>query len=154
MKGYSQNHAIRVNQIGYITNEVKTAFIANKNATSFEIKDAQTDKTVYQGKPSENSYWKMSEENLQTIDFSDFKQEGFYYIVCGDEKSFPFKIQNEHLFNDISKASIRAFYYWRASTELVPQHATWKGTDFSRPMGHKDDVVKVHSSAATKSRPT
>ena len=153
MKGYSQNHAIRVNQIGYITNDVKTAFIANKNATSFEIKNAQSDETVYQGKPSESSYWNMSEENLQTIDFSDFKQEGSYYIMCGDEKSFPFKIQNENIYNEISKASIRAFYYWRASTELLPQHATYNGTDFSRPMGHKDDVVKIHSSAATKSRP-
>ena len=155
MSAFSQKteHAIRVNQIGYLSNDVKTAFIANKNATSFEIKDAQTDKTVYQGKPSESLYWNMSEENLQTVDFSDFKQEGTYYVLCGDEKSYPFKIQNENLYNEISKASIRAFYYWRASTELLPQHATYNGTDFSRPMGHKDDVVKIHSSAATKSRP-
>ena len=155
MSAFSQKveNTIRVNQIGYLTNDVKTAFIANKNATSFEIKDAQTDKTVFQGKPSESLYWNMSEENLQTVDFSDFKQEGTYYVLCGDEKSYPFKIQNENLYNEISKASIRAFYYWRASTELLPQHATYNGTDFSRPMGHKDDVVKIHSSAATKSRP-
>ncbi|MBO7124520.1 MAG: hypothetical protein J6V74_01605, partial [Bacteroidales bacterium] len=64
MKSYSQDiHAIKVNQIGYTTNDVKTAFVANKNCSAFEIKDVQTNETVYQGKPSESTLWNMSEEN-------------------------------------------------------------------------------------------
>lgn len=154
MNGYSQAlHAVKVNQVGYATHDYKTAFVANKNVTSFEIKNATTHETVYQGKPSESIYWKMSEENIQTIDFSDFKQEGRFYIACNDAQSFPFTIQNKNIYTDVQKAAIRAFYYWRASTALLPKHAIYKGTDFSRPLGHSDDVVKIHKSAATKSRP-
>ncbi|MBR5433102.1 MAG: glycoside hydrolase family 9 protein [Bacteroidales bacterium] len=155
MNTFSQPNgiSIRVNQIGYNVDGPKTAFVANKQANTFEIKSVTTNSVVYTGKLSEGSLWDKSEEMLQCADFSDFKQVGQYYIACGDDTSFPFQIQEKNLYTDISKASIRAFYYWRASTELLPQHATWNGTDFSRPMGHKDDVVKIHSSAATKSRP-
>ena len=74
MKGYSQNHAIRVNQIGYISNDVKTAFIANKNATTFEIKDAQTDETVYELIQDDYMHITVNEE--------DFRKMGIDYIYA------------------------------------------------------------------------
>lgn len=151
MYTFSQN--IRVNQVGYLLQREKTAFVANMQEKSFAIKDAQTNATVYNGTLSEGKYWNLSEETLQVADFSDFKQEGKYYISCGEANSYPFTIKANDIFQEISKASLRSFYYWRASTELLPEHATFNGIDFSRPMGHADDRVYIHKSAATKSRP-
>ena len=41
MPSISQTNSIRVNQIGYYANNNKLAFIANKQAQSFDIKDAK-----------------------------------------------------------------------------------------------------------------
>lgn len=150
---YSFSQSIRVNQVGYQTQREKTAFIANLQAKTFVLKDVQTNAIVYNGTLDNGKFWDLSDETLQVADFSDFKQEGTYIISCGDENSYPFTIKNDNIFQNVSKAALRAFYYWRASTELLPQHATFNGIDYSRPMGHADDVVYIHKSAATKSRP-
>lgn len=144
---------IRVNQIGYYANEPKVAYTANNKQDSFAICDAETNQPVYTGKPSDEVYWDKSEEKIQALDFSSFTKEGTYYISCGEHKSFPFQIANDKLFQPISKASIRAFYYWRASTALDAKHATHNGINFARELGHPDTEVKIHKSAATKKRP-
>jgi endoglucanase len=46
-------------------------------------------------------------------------------------------------------ASLKAFYFNRAGTALLPQHAgAW-----ARPAGHPDTRVLVHASAASPGRP-
>ncbi len=153
MQALPQIHSIRVNQIGYQLFGQKYAFLANMNTQSFDVCDAKTNEVVYTGSMGGGTYWDMSDETLQIADFSDFQTEGSYYIRSGEQTSFPFVIQKENIFTAISKASIRAFYYWRASTELLPEYATFNGVDFSRPLGHADTEVKIHKSAATKTRP-
>lgn len=152
MKVFSQDNSIRVNQIGFQVTSEKQAIIVDEVATSFDIRSSQTDEIVFQGKLTEAKYSKFSEENVKFASFSDLTTPGTYYILCNGHKSYPFTI-NDNIYNDISKATIRAFYYWRASTELLPEHATWNGVDFSRQMGHADNQVKIHKSAATASRP-
>ncbi len=153
MQSFSQTNSIRVNQIGYYANKNKLAFIANKQAQTFDIKDAKTNAVVYSNTLSNETYWNLSEENLQIADFSDFNQIGTYYISCGEENSYQFAITDQRLFRPISQAALKAFYYWRASTELLPQHATFNGIDYSRKMGHADTNVIIHKSAATATRP-
>lgn len=152
MNVFSQNNSIRVNQLGFPVSCCKQAIVSDENATTFEIRNTQTDEVVFQGNLSESKYSKFSEENVKFAQFSELTTLGTYYIFCNGHKSNPFTI-NDNIYHDISKASIRAFYYWRASTELLPEHATWNGIDFSRPMGHADDHVIIHKSAATTSRP-
>lgn len=152
MNVFSQNNSIRVNQLGFPVSCCKQAIVSDENATTFEIRNTQTDEVVFQGNLSESKYSKFSEENVKFAQFSELTTPGTYYIFCNGHKSNPFTI-NDNIYHDISKASIRAFYYWRASTELLPEHATWNGIDFSRPMGHADDHVIIHKSAATTSRP-
>ncbi len=152
MKAFSQDNNIRVNQLGFPVSYNKQAIVADENATSFEIRNLQNDEVVFQGILTDAKYSKFSEENVKFADFSEVTTPGSYYVFCNGRKSKPFQI-NDVIYNDISKATIRAFYYWRASTELLPEHATWNGTDFSRPLGHADTQVKIHKSAATKSRP-
>src|SRR5690606_13563891 len=53
------------------------------------------------------------------------------------------------VFEEVGTASLKAFYYNRASIELEEQYAgAW-----ARPLGHPDDRGLVHASAASKERP-
>lgn len=151
MHVFSQN-IIRINQIGFPVSHEKFAIIADEKATDFELRNAQNDKVVFQGKLSDARFSKFSEEYVKYADFTEYKTRGTYYLYCNGNKSNPFTIQDK-IYQEVSQASIRAFYYWRASTELLPQHATWHGIDFSRPLGHADTEVKIHKSAATQNRP-
>ena len=153
MQSFSQTSNIRVNQIGYYANQNKIAFVANKQAKNFDIKDAKTNTVVYSNSLSDEMYWNLSEENLQIADFSNFNKIGTYYLSCGEENSYLFTITDQRLFRPISQAALKAFYYWRASTDLLPQHATFNGINYSRKMGHPDTQVSIHKSAANPNRP-
>jgi endoglucanase len=144
---------IRVNQIGYYSESPKKAILANMDASFFEIKSVETDEEVYQGKPGDGKRWRESGEIVQIIDFSDFKVPGKYYIQSGKEKSFPFEIKNELLYDSLSVWTLKAFYLWRASIDIDSQYAAFGNDNYARKMGHPDDTVYVHHSAATAARP-
>lgn len=143
---------IRINQVGYTTTMKKYAFVVDEHASTFSLHDIHSDSIVFQGRLGDSKYCSLSEENVKCADFSIFQTEGTFYIECNGNKSYPFVIQKDNIYRNVSKASIRAFYYWRASTELLPQYATWNGIDFSRALGHADTEVKIHKSAVTKVR--
>ena len=147
----SSQKLIRVNQVGYRTMMPKVATVAGMDATSFEIKENKTDETVYKGVLEQGRYWMQSMETIQKIDFTDFDGKGIYYIQIGDEKSYPFMIADSP-FDGVLHASLRAFYYWRASAAIEPPYSISKGYDFSRKLGHPDTLVFVHRSAASDGR--
>lgn len=143
---------VRVNQMGYLTESPKIAIASSLNTSDFEIKDAKSDKTVFKGTLSESKFWSQSNENLQTIDFSDFKEEGEYYIDVNGEKSYNFEIKKEGLFHDLSVWTIKAFYLWRSSIAIDSMYASLGKYNFARDLGHPDTMVFIHSSAATEER--
>lgn len=145
---------IRVNQIGYISDAPKVATVANMDASNFEVKDFESGQIVYRGNLGKGKFWSQSNENIQKIDFSEFKKPGKYVLQVDEEISFPFVISNSSdIFHDLSVASIRAFYYWRSSCELKAPYSVFKGVDYARPLGHPDTLVFIHQSAATEKRP-
>lgn len=86
---------IRINQMGYLPGSVKAAVYISKTPKMFEyfeLKDALTDKVIYK---SENlrqhgNYYEL--KDTWRLDFSDFNDEGAYYIQLGETKSPNFKI--------------------------------------------------------------
>ncbi len=140
---------IKVNQIGYFTNGPKMAAIPGENQVEFNVVNAETGEVVFSGTSSEAQHWQYSDENIVLADFSEFTQTGEFVIRVDDyEDSFPFRIADD-VMRELSKASLKAFYFNRASTALESQYAgTW-----ARPAGHPDDEVFVHESAATEDRP-
>jgi endoglucanase len=144
---------IRVNQIGYYTESPKKAIFANMDAAHFEIKSVENDEEVYRGKLSDGKRWKESGEIVQVADFSDYKIPGKYYIKSGSEKSYPFEIADDYLFDSLSVWTLKAFYLWRASIDIDSQYAAFGNENYARKMGHPDDNVLVHSSVATPARP-
>ena len=149
----SAQEFIRINQIGYYSQSPKTAILANMNAASFQIRKVNSEEEVYEGKLSEGKFWNQSGETVQIADFSDFKTPGKYFIRIGKEESYPFEIKEQNLFDSLSVWSLKAFYLWRASTEIKPEYAAFGKDNYARKAGHPDDMVYIHSSAASKNRP-
>ena len=145
------NIDIRLNQIGFYSKGPKSAaIVTNGNATTFTIKSADRIRTVFNGTLSVSSYWAQSGENVKIADFDSFSTPGTYVVeVPGLGYSYTFKIA-DNIFVDLNKAALKAYYYNRASTELLPIHAgIW-----ARKAGHPDNEVIIHPSAASATRPT
>ncbi|NLD98641.1 MAG: endoglucanase, partial [Fibrobacter sp.] len=104
---------------------------------------------VFKNKLTSGGNWDASNENTLIADFSSFKNPGEYKIqVQGSSDSYPFEIKS-HVHNDLARASIKAFYFNRASMAIEQQY----GDKWSRPMGHPDNQVVIHGSAASSNRP-
>ena len=140
---------IRLNQIGFYPEGPKLAVITNPAATSFRVLSADGTE-VFSGKLSEPKEWPHSKEKVKQADFSTFNIAGSYVLsVPGVGNSYPFEI-SEKVHAEPAKASIKAFYFQRASTALPQEFAgRW-----AREAGHPDTDVKIHNSAATANRPS
>ncbi len=140
---------IRLNQIGFLPNAPKLAIIKSTTATTFEIKSSDLSITFFTGKLSAQFNWSASNENIKRADFSSFSTPGTYVLVIPDKgKSHPFTI-NAINFDALAKASLKAFYFNRASTALLQQNAGI----YARSAGHPDNAVVVLPSAASTNRP-
>ncbi|MDQ2078496.1 glycoside hydrolase family 9 protein [Marinimicrobium sp. ABcell2] len=141
--------SIKVNQVGFTPTATKMAVVPSNSADRFSLIPEGTNTAVYSGRLSASSTWDHSGETVKIADFSDFSRTGEYRIrVEGLPDSHPFSIAPD-VYVDVNDASLKAFYFNRASTELLEEHAGI----YARPAGHPDDQVKVHSSAASRHRP-
>jgi endoglucanase len=137
---------IKLNQLGFFVNGPKKAVVNGGIAGPFYIVNQVLNDTVYKGTLSASKTWSYSSESVRIADFSDFKKPGTYRLrVPGiNSSSYPFTISSTPLSN-ISKGSIKGFYYQRASMALNPQYAgIW-----ARAAGHPDNHVLIHNSAAS-----
>lgn len=116
----------------------------------FTIIAKGTGNVVFEGvlnNPVQSAY---SSLNTCVADFSGLQDTGTFYLdIKGLGRSCNFTIQ-EHVYRKVAIASLKAFYYQRASMPLLPAFAG----KWSRKEGHPDTVVLIHSSAAFKKRTT
>lgn len=94
----AQSSWVRVNQIGYLTNDVKVAVWvskSNEQINSFEVVDAKTKKIVYQGNKVKNEGALWAFTSTARLDFSDLKTNGTYFVRVGETKSPSFQIGND-----------------------------------------------------------
>src|SRR5690606_10847443 len=140
---------IKVNQIGYPLSAQKLAVVPAVTAKDFSIVIAGTNDEIYTGKLSAESTWAPAQESVKLADFSPLTAPGDYQLrVEGLPDSVVFTIDND-IYQALNAAAAKAFYFNRASTELLPEHAGI----YARPAGHPDDQVFVHASAADAIRP-
>jgi endoglucanase len=140
---------ILVNQVGYAPASSKIALV-RADAVKFEILDAQSGKIVFEGKTGDAKEWKYSGDKVSTADFTSLQTPGKYklYLPHQNISSFEFAI-GEGLYNNLTKASAKAFYFNRCSYAITPEY----GSKWARPAGHPDTDVFIHESAASKERP-
>ena len=146
----SQPTTIYLNQLGYFPYQEKVAVI--EGSTNFFKKYVVRNSAgnpVLKGRLLKTTHYKSSFSNDKAfrIDMSSIIRPGEYTLEINDTKA-KFVINNNVL-QDVCKASIKAFYYQRAS---MPIEARYAG-QWSRPAAHMDTEVLVHPSAATSTRP-
>ena len=145
---YSYGAAVHLNQLGFYPEESKKAVAVGASSDSFYVVNSQNSK-VFSGTLGAQKNWDASGENARIADFSPFSDIGEYKIqIAGCPDSYMFKISHSvHL--ELAKASIKAFYYNRASFALEEQFAgVW-----ARNAGHPDNEALIHPSAASANRP-
>lgn len=96
--GSNNNSWIRINQLGYLPKQAKVAVfmgMEEKGTQEFVLRDAKTNAVVYQGsgQPTNAARWGMKQ--TLRLNFSDFEQEGGYYIECNGGRSPYFRIAPE-----------------------------------------------------------
>ena len=129
-----------INQIGYRVGDAKEFTLADGNG-DVEIVDA-SGTTVLKVTPSAASNWEPSGQNVQLVDISDLNVPGTYSIkVGGQELRKDLKIA-PNTYEDVTKASLKWYYYQRASMALEESYAgQWK-----RAAGHTNASVQLHNS--------
>lgn len=141
--------AIRLNQTGFYPKGPKEAAVITEKESRFFLVNTGSRDTVFSGTLSEPRQSPYSKKYIRLADFSTFSKSGTYVLVVpGLGSSYAFKIEPDvHL--AAAKGSLKAFYYIRASAEILsPYGGKWK-----RLEGHPDTVVEIHPSAASPERP-
>ncbi len=141
---------IHINQIGYYPDLEKLGVVIDGTEEMvFRIWPASLDTILYEDTLSAPMYWDKSEEYVSIADFTDFTMEGQFVLEVPEiGRSYPFVISTARM-DDVLRASLKSYFYNRASTALTPEFAgIW-----ARDEGHPDTAVKIHASAASAARP-
>ena len=149
----SQNQfaPIRLNQVGYYPNSTKLAIVTGRvSSEDFYIVTADGTDTLYENYLSLERKSPYSSTITREADFTDFKKVGHYILrVQGINQSYPFEIKND-VYEDLSKAMLKGFYYQRSSDALEEKYAgKWSRTDV-----HSQNVLFIQPSVFTDDRGT
>ena len=140
---------VRLNQLGYLPGAQKLAILPEGPGGAFSVIDTRTGAAVYTGEQGAAAVWEPSDERVRVADLSSVITPGEYLLRAdGLVDSDPFRIDS-NVYVELEAAALKAFYFNRASTALLPGHAG----AYARAAGHPDDKVLVHASAASATRP-
>ena len=140
---------VKVNQLGYLPHAAKIAIIPNTTELTFDVVNTVDNTVVLSGNLSEALFWEPSEETVKQADFSALQMEGTFKIVIAGKADSPAFSIGSAIYSDAHDAALKAYYFNRASIELLPEFAgVW-----ARAPGHPDDQVEVIAAAATVDRP-
>lgn len=143
---FAQSERIRINQVGYALGQPK--FAVSLDSAAVDIVDSASGASVLQPVLNAQKYWTAAEETAWILDFSALEKPGTYLIKIGTQTSYPVRIQATP-YMDLTRASIKAFWYNRSSYALPAAYAG----KWARDLGHIDTSVYVHASAASDKRP-
>lgn len=129
------NSQVFVNQAGYLTNKTKLVYLSS-SADSFYVHNILDSSIVYK---NETELWKENDPStgltIYRGDFTDFIQNGEFYITDNlENKSYPFEI-SDTVFNSVLKKSLKGFYFQRCGVPLLSTNA---GV-YAHPICHNND---------------
>lgn len=108
---------IKVDQVGYLPDNPKLALVTAQ-ATTFEVKNAADNATVFKGELSQPSKDADTGDSVQIADFSKLKKSGTYYLdVPGVGRSWTFAISPD-VFSRTYYLAMRGFYGQRCGTAV------------------------------------
>ena len=128
-----------MNQLGFYPEAEKTVVYPGNDANGLEVRDLNG-KTVLKLDAPDVYDWEYSGEEVQTFDISAIKTPGTYRLFRGGSYVGSPITVGKGVYHDLLKASLKWFYYQRASMPLEEKYAgKWK-----RAAGHMDDRVIVY----------
>jgi endoglucanase len=131
---------IVVNQIGYLPGQSKIALLLNSSSAEapVELVDHQTGAIVFSEKAGQTQTDEASGDVIQTIDFSNFQQQGQYHWQMGSLQSVPFKIASQ-VYQETFVTLLRSYYLQRCGVELSdPINGIY------HPPCHIKDAIMAH----------
>ena len=129
-----------INQIGYRPGDFKEFALVDANGNVDFVNAAG--QVVLSVTPKAASYWDASGQNVQLVDFSKLSEAGTYSIKVNGNVLRSDLVVKSQTFEEIVKASIKWFYYQRASMALESQYAG----KWARAAGHTNAAAKLHNS--------
>ena len=129
-----------INQIGYRPGDFKEFALVDANGNVDFVNAAG--QVVLSVTPKAASYWDASGQNVQLVDFSKLSEAGTYSIKVNGNVLRSDLVVKSQTFEEIVKASIKWFYYQRASMALESQYAG----KWARAAGHTNATAKLHNS--------
>jgi endoglucanase len=150
--------AVVVNQLGFYPDAPKRAVVTGVTLRDvFYIVSVADNAPSWQGRVDTLYFGRLgpvtpsanSSLSTRVADFSAVRKPGTYRVVVPNlPNSYPFVIAANAL-RPAAVAALKGFYYMRSAMPLTPGYAG----QWSRPAGHPDTAVLVHSSAASTQRP-
>ena len=139
---------IVINQIGYYPEWPKSAFLLNASdnrVQQAEMIDCNTNKPVFSfqvGKPIKDA---ASTDAIATLNFTEFRQPGCYYLKVGDIKSYYLQIGN-NIYNEPLTKLLHSYYLQRCGVAIDDpvtkiRHAACHVNDGT--MAHDDAVHRA-----------
>jgi endoglucanase len=148
LKADSGKFKIRLNQIGFYPDAPKLAIVLANRKGSFSLQTTNK-KTVFKGILKRSLQADFAGKYTWIADFSAYRKPGNYILnVPGTGTSYTFSISRS-VHQQVADASIKAFYFMRASIPLLEKYAG----KWHRAAGHPDNKVLVHASAVSQGRP-
>ena len=130
------------NQVGFITKSQKQMAVVGAEGKEIVFKTSSGNEVLKVTAPTAEVWIPAGDTAASLIDFSEIQTEGKYQAYIDDEPiGHPIIIADKAL-EDAAKASLKFFYFQRASTELTEEYAGI----YARAAGHPDTAVKYHSS--------
>lgn len=133
---FSADSDIHLNSLGFLPDMPKRASISAASK-EFTIKNASTQETVFSGTAAGPRYQQNVEQEIWTVDFSDLKKPGRYYLeVSGVGRSIEFKIE-KYVYDSAYCTVMRGFYLWRCGCAVNGIH---NGIMYSHGPCHTEDA--------------
>ena len=145
------NGSVKVNQVGYLPNSPKYAYVGNYLGssgmmdiypTTFEVRDATSHQIAYSGMTAFRANdTALSGEKVYDCDFSSFTQIGDFYIyVPGVGRSYDFSI-HPAVYNNALLIGAKGVFLNRCGMHIAAAHAG----PYARPACHQNDGL-IHAS--------
>ncbi|MBN1600674.1 MAG: glycoside hydrolase family 9 protein [Chitinispirillaceae bacterium] len=132
----------RINQLGYYPQANKIVPIMRTGDSTFVLVNANGE-IVYSGSLSKAIRWSRIGDSTKLADFSSFTKIGTYWMKITDIGiSMPIHIR-ANVFYEASLASLKTFYYQRASMQIEEKY----GGRFARETAHPDTLCYFHASS-------
>ncbi len=132
---------VRVNQMGYYVSSPKLVVVGDSIEAPFYVVDSFGN-VVFKGILKSQEFWRPSGEKVSRGDFSSLEKTGRFQVLVPSIGLSPSFVIDSVIYGEAFKASLKSYYYQRASMDLDSQYAgAW-----ARKAGHPDTACILHES--------